>query len=221
MSRIFAVGDIHGCLDKFLNILSQIELRKEDRIYLLGDMIDRGSDSCGVIYTIMKLKRDGYNVQAIFGNHENLLLASIDAEEGTEDLELWLTEGGIATLDSYGINTPDEIPMEHLNFIVDLPFYIMTDKYLFVHASLDMTLEDPLSDDGRETMIWGRKRTTSTKKIGGRTVVSGHTIKSLDAIKRSLNTKHIQLDNGAFMKNRAGIGSLVCLELENMELFIA
>lgn len=221
MRRIFAVGDIHGCLDRFLNILSQIDLHKEDQFYLLGDMIDRGSDSFGVINNILKLQRDGYDIQPIMGNHENMLLACLDAEEGTEDLELWLENGGIETLESYGVGTPDEIPMEHLNFIVDLPFYIMTDKFIFVHGSLNMKLKDPLADEGRETMIWGRNRITSTRKIGNRTVVSGHTILPLEEIKKTLHTKHIQLDNGCFLKGRAGFCNLFCLELESMELFIA
>ncbi|HLF63763.1 MAG TPA: metallophosphoesterase, partial [Saprospiraceae bacterium] len=96
MQRVFAVGDIHGCHQTFRKLLlDEIRIKKSDRIYCLGDYVDRGPDSKGVVDFILELRRSGYHIHTLRGNHEQLMMTSI---ESTENFELWELNGGSATL---------------------------------------------------------------------------------------------------------------------------
>ncbi len=92
MERIFAIGDIHGCRKTFEKLLKdKIQLTKEDEIYCIGDYIDRGDDSKGVIDLIINLRTDGYKIKILRGNHEQMML---EAATDKKALSLWLDNGG-------------------------------------------------------------------------------------------------------------------------------
>lgn len=78
--RTFAIADIHGCYSTFCALLDQIMLTREDELYLLGDYIDRGPDSKKVVDLIIQLQADGFAVKPIMGNHEQMLLDSIELQ---------------------------------------------------------------------------------------------------------------------------------------------
>lgn len=221
MKRIIAVGDIHGCNNTFRELLMCLRLKKRDTLYLLGDLIDRGPDSKGVIETILKLQHDGYDVRGILGNHEDMLLRAIETDD-EDDLFLWLENGGQETLNSYsGITSPHDIPETHISFLNSLPLYFTTRKHVLVHAGLDFQIENPFSEDGREAMLWHRRLTVEPDKMGGKKLVVGHTIMDINKIIESLDSNLIKLDNGCFMgKLLKGKGSLVAMDLNSGELFI-
>src|SRR6478735_817937 len=101
MPRTFAIGDVHGCaltLKKLL--LDDIKIGKQDEIYFLGDYIDRGTRSKEVVDFIVELKTENYKITTLRGNHEKLF---IDSEKSFNDFENWIVNGGIATLESFGI----------------------------------------------------------------------------------------------------------------------
>ena len=218
-NRQLVISDIHGCSRTFNQLLDVIGLERTDTLYLIGDYIDRGPDSRGVIETMLRLQKDGFCVQPIRGNHEEMMLLAI--RSGVfEDLEEWQENGGDGTLKSYGVSHPKDIPREHLRFLEELPYYRMTRQYLFVHAGLDFSLDDPLSIAGRVAMLWTRDEKVDSRKIGGRALVSGHTTQSLDAIRRSLTTKHILTDNGCCLGaefSGKGKGNLVAVNLDTGE----
>ncbi|MBC7948408.1 MAG: serine/threonine protein phosphatase, partial [Chitinophagaceae bacterium] len=110
----------------------------------------------------------------------------------------------------------------HLAFLEGLPNYRVTPQFLFVHAGLDFSLDDPLSVAGRTAMLWTRDGMVSSKKIGGRTLVTGHTIQTLDVIQRSVSTKHICADNGCCLGTgfTEGKGNMVAVDLETRELIV-
>lgn len=214
--RTFAVADIHGCSEQFQQLLRQMGFQRSDMLYILGDMIDRGPDSKAVVEGIMNLAADGYKVFPVMGNHEKLLLDCI--ETGLEyDMYRWTCNGGLMTLQSYGVDAASEIPENHVFFLQNLPLYRITDSHVFVHAGIN-PCSDPFSAAVKEDLLWRRTRCESTENIGGRTLVTGHTPKTLIEIEKSLLTKHIQLDNGCFMSRTPGYGRLAALELENMKL---
>ena len=221
-NRTFVIGDIHGCSKTFNRLLDVIGLEPTDSLYLLGDYIDRGPDSRGVIETILRLQKDGFGVQPIRGNHEEMMLLAI--RSGVfEDLLEWLENGGDATLNSYDADLPKDIPREHLRFLEELPYYRTTRQHLFVHAGLDFSLDEPLAIAGRVAMLWIRDGKVNSKKIGGRTLVTGHTKQSLDAIQRSITTKHILTDNGCHLGTEfsgKGKGNLVAVNLDTGELIV-
>lgn len=220
MPRTFAIPDIHGCCRTFRLLLEQIKLQKDDTLYLLGDYIDRGPDSKGVITEIIARREDGYDVRPVLGNHEDMLLKYLDSHDD-EDRFTWLDNGGDITLKSYGVQYPGDIDHDHLEFMRALPLYHKTDTHVFVHAGLNFCLKNPLSPIGRESMLWQRSEAADRRKIGGRRVVSGHTIQQLEDIERSIFSSHIRLDNGCFTAGRyQGMGSLVALNLHENELYV-
>jgi serine/threonine protein phosphatase 1 len=217
-SRTIVIADIHGCNRTLRHLIFEVvRLKKHDTLYLLGDMIDRGLDSKGVIDTIIELQTSGYDVRAIRGNHEQLLLTYM-LDPRYENLAIWLANGGDATLQSYGVDTPEEL-VELLRFLNSLPLYRTTDSHIFVHAGMDFKRDDPFS--GEDAILWKRGGDVNEAKLNGRVLVSGHTPQSLLQIRRSLGRPHIRLDNGCVQGGpKPRLGNLVALELESGVLHV-
>ena len=218
MGRRFAIGDIHGCLKTFRSLVEDvIQLERDDMLYLLGDYIDRGPDAAGVLDLIIGLQENGWLVYPILGNHERMLLDSLGS---TEAGSLWLLNGGAATLESFGVDSPRDIPRRYLEFIGSLPLCRVIDDYAFVHAGLDFGKKDPLRETSEAVMLWGRENCAASGVIGGRTVVVGHTMSDIGSIEASLSTGCIRIDNGCYLGGSRGLGSLVALNLDTRELLL-
>lgn len=214
----YAIGDIHGGANTFRALLDKINLSLEDRLYLLGDYIDRGPDSKGVLDVIMQLLADGYEVRPVRGNHEDMLL---EAVTGTNDdfLKYWLEEWG-DTLKSFGVSAPQDLPVRYLTLLDQLPYIRLEDDYVFVHAGLDLTAADPLTESSPTAMVWGGNAPFDEDKLQGRTLVTGHNIRPLPLIELSLRTNHILLDNGACTNMQPYLGNLLALNLETRALLV-
>jgi len=220
-NRSFVIGDIHGCARTFSRLLDVIGLERTDTLYLLGDYIDRGPDSPGVIERILRLQSCGFDIRPVCGNHEKMLLLAIRSG-GFEAHPAWFQESGVvATLENYGVSSPEQIPREHLDFMESLPLYRMTERFVFVHAGLDFSLEDPFSPAGKKAMLWSRSEMAENEKVGGRRIVTGHTPRTLEVIVKSLTGHHLEIDNGCvYGTGSPGLGHLVALNLETGCLFV-
>src|SRR5208282_1991017 len=121
MSLIYAVGDIHGSLDKLQRLIARCVEHADGRpmtLVFLGDYIDRGPQSSGVVGFLIDLQSQlGERVVVLMGNHEAMALAVID---GTSPARLWFAQGGAATLESYGVARPSELPREHVDWMRSL-----------------------------------------------------------------------------------------------------
>ncbi|RII28297.1 MAG: serine/threonine protein phosphatase [Geobacter sp.] len=212
--RRFVVGDIHGCARTFRRLVTEvIRLRPGDELYLLGDLLDRGPDSKGVLDFIFELRAQGYFVMSVRGNHEEMCL---QAGNDLSYLELWLANGGLATLNSFAAEAPGEIPHKYRFFLSCLPYYLLLDDFVIVHAALNFDRADPFED--QETMIWQRECSVDCSRIGGRRIINGHTAISRSRLEASLGSDRIMLDNGCVFVGRAGLGSLAALELNTMTI---
>src|ERR1043166_1837589 len=101
MSRIFAIGDVHGCAKTLQKLLSEeLHLEKDDDIYFLGDYIDRGPASKEVIDVILNLKNENFRIHTMRRNHEQMF---IDSEKSIDHFYNWIKNGGMRTLESFGI----------------------------------------------------------------------------------------------------------------------
>lgn len=217
MSHRFVITDIHGCAATFKTLLDQLDLQHDDTLYLLGDYIDRGPNSKGVLDIIMQLSASGFNVQALMGNHESMLLKSLSCFEAKCR---WLTNGGNFTLKSFNVKQPGDIPQEYLDFIAALQKVIVIDDYVLAHAGLHFGVPDPVKDTPDFFLFWERDNKVVPELIGGRTLVVGHTRKDLHQIRQSLETYCITLDNGCFDMRNTGFGSLIALDLDKREILI-
>jgi serine/threonine protein phosphatase 1 len=203
--RIFAIGDIHGCLSRLEDLMLRIDIdREEDTLVFVGDYIDRGPDSKGVIDYILEMKRTIKNVICLLGNHEQMFLNYI-LHRCDEDL--YLGNGGMTTLASYGFSDAGSrhypvLPDDHRHFFSELSLYYETEAYIFAHAGLRPAT--PLPEQDPEDLIWIRQEFISSAYDFGKTVIFGHT----PLFKPLIEPNKIGIDTGAVYG-----GKLTCIEL--------
>jgi serine/threonine protein phosphatase 1 len=215
MSKIYAIGDVHGCRATLEKMLLKLAPVKEDSIYFLGDYIDRGPDSKGVIDTILRLRAEGYNVFTLRGNHEQLF---IDSDTGSLERALWEQNGGDTTAQSFGITTYADLPAIYKDFFESTQHVYILEEFVLVHAGLNFRLADPFTDT--YSMLWIRGSKADRKKIGGRMVVHGHTPTGLETIlQQKWEGSSMNIDGGCVYNGVEGMGCLVAIELMGKEMF--
>jgi len=223
----YIIPDIHGCF-KTLKFLfeDKLKISMTDRIFMLGDYIDRGPDSPGVVEYIIHLIESGYNINCLKGNHELLLLDSL---ESSMYYNLWMLNAGDVTLECYskltGLSYKESyypcIPDKHMEFFKSLPPYlIVDDKYVMVHGGLDFRMKDPFSDE--RSMLWKRPEQIPDSLAPGKKIFHSHTPFSIDYIKSRLNIPDVRLiglDAGCVFKGKGqGLGFLTAFNLDKWEL---
>jgi serine/threonine protein phosphatase 1 len=217
MSRLFAISDIHGCYKPFYKLVTDtINLKKSDKLILLGDYIDRGPQSKEVIDFIMCLRKSGYDVTALTGNHEALLL---DSYHKPEIFPLWLANGGAITLESFGINDIRDLDKLYLEFFTTLDFYKIIGNNIFVHAGFDDFAINPFEE--KHSMIWECRYAYQHPVLSGKTIIHGHRPKTLATIEKILSEipRIIPIDTGCVYEKAIGFGILTALEVNSMKLF--
>ena len=169
--RTIAVGDIHGCSAALDALLEAIRPRPEDSIVTLGDYIDRGPDSKGVLDRLIELGRS-CRLVPLLGNHEEMLF---EAMADSFPLEYFLGVGGDFTLDSYGVGRDlSLIPSDHIGFLRGCLDFHETDTHIFVHAGYDPDL--PMDEQPVGMLRWESLRNmTPGPHASGKTVIVGHT----------------------------------------------
>jgi len=216
MGRLFAISDIHGCFKPFYElVVKEIDLKKEDRLILLGDYIDRGEQSKEVIDFIIDLKKSGFNITVLTGNHEQMLL---DAYHDEMNEYLWFMNSGMATLISFGIEDLHELENKYLSFFSELDYFLESGKYIFVHAGFNDNEPDPFAD--RHTMVWECSSVYKNPLLQGRTIIHGHRPKTIDFVQKliSENSSVIPIDTGCVYEKEMGYGNLSALEINTMSL---
>jgi len=217
--RRFAVGDVHGCSRTLRQMVeAQLRLGADDTLYLLGDYIDRGPDSKGVLDYLMRLWEADYDIRPLLGNHEEMLLRS--AQGDAEARRCWFGNGGRDTLQQFAVAAAADIPRRYLDFLGMLPRILSTDDYVLVHAGLDFSSADPIHDTSPHRMLWERDCRVDPAKLDGRTLLCGHTMTPLFDIRSSLTGNRICLDNGCWSKAEMGFGKLVAMDLDTRELIL-
>ncbi|HJW27778.1 MAG TPA: metallophosphoesterase family protein [Saprospiraceae bacterium] len=216
MERIFVVGDIHGCSRTFRKlVLEEINLQRTDELYCLGDYVDRGPDSKGVIDFILDLQADGYSVKTLRGNHDQMMMES---GQDNEHFLHWARNGGLQTLDSFGIQNYSQLESKYKTFFYETAYYYEVGKYILVHAGLNFHADDPFADT--ESMMWIRGFKVNDQKLGDRIIVHGHTPIPLNVILTQRGENIIDIDGGCVYTRFEGMGHLVALDLVAEE-FIA
>lgn len=169
--RVIAIGDIHGCAAALAAVVNAIDLRPSDTVVLLGDLIDRGIDSRGVLDQLVRL-RTRCKLVALVGNHEQMLL---DARASRAAFRFWLECGGATTLDSYGDSGRlSLVPGEHVRFLETCVPYYETDDHIFVHAGYEPSL--PLDRQDGQVLRWRSLHDgIPARHLSGKTAVVGHT----------------------------------------------
>lgn len=220
----YAITDIHGCCKTFKQLLSFLNFNKEDQLFILGDYIDRGPDSKGVIDHIWNLQKEGYSVTCLKGNHEEkMLLARHDINQCNN----WKTWGGKETLESFSVTEITDISESYFSWMDALPDHILLDDYVLVHAGLNFKIPDPLSDQVAMRWIRSWYDDINLDWLRGRIVLHGHTPVNQSIINSQLenltnpNTRpspYLDLDNGCVYE-RPGHHHLCAFNMDNKQLF--
>lgn len=169
MTRRIFIGDVHGHYDALMILLDAIAPNTEDRVYFVGDLVDRGPKSAQVVDFVMNGP-----YECILGNHEQMLVEVMADPEIPEHFrQSWLYSGGHATLKSYGDR---DIPEEHLVWLRNLPSYLDLGDIWLVHAGVDPHL--PLEQQTSEQFCWIRDEFHSACKpfFENKLIITGHTI---------------------------------------------
>ena len=197
MPRTYALSDIHGCLKKLAGLVARCRSDAKDeaaRFVFLGDYIDRGPDSRGVIeYLIDLQRRQPEDVICLGGNHEDLALSAID---DAREIDQWVVfNGGDKTLRSYGVTAPPELPDGHVDWMRALATHHDDGLRFFVHAGVDPSR--PLDRQNRHDLLWMREPFLSDPRDYGRFIVHGHT--PLRGGQPDLRTNRVNIDTAAVM----------------------
>ena len=210
-NRHFAIGDIHGCFNSFKKLIEdKIEITKSDKVVLLGDYIDRGSQSKEVVDYIIELKEKGFEIIPLKGNHEAMLLDAF----GDESLvSRWILNGGNETLKSFGISSLKKLETKYLDFFRNLRLYYEFENYLFVHAGFNDEIENPFDDSYH--MIWNCRENYTHPILRDKTIIHGHcVIPSTTCDDRIKNDNPVtNLDTGCVYSDHSGLGRLTSLEI--------
>lgn len=223
--RVYAVGDIHGRSDLLASVLAKIEGHigshpiEVAKIIFLGDYVDRGPNTVGVIDMLSNLSGDSRFV-FLKGNHEAFMLAALEDRRVLSD---WLWAGGRETLQSYGVTVPmrataddlqaalsaslEAIPPHHVGFLNGLQHKHVVGDYVFVHAGLRPGV--PLGAQSSRDLMSIREEFLQFSGSHGYVVVHGHTPVETPDIK----SNRVNIDTGAYIT-----GNLTCAVFEGTEI---
>ena len=220
--RIYAVGDVHGCSGRLRALHREIARDlaarpvAEAQVIHLGDYVDRGPDSAGVIETLLQPfphagDGPGPRIINLMGNHEDMMQLALARAEAAPH---WLANGGDTSLESWTVplrararEWAAAVPPRHLAFIRGLPLMHAAGGYLFVHAGLRP--QTPLTRQSRLDMLWIREPFLSFDGSFSGVVVHGHTPESEPVIRHN----RIGIDTGAYLG-----GALTCLVLQDEQM---
>lgn len=167
--RRIIIGDVHGHYESLMTLLDAIAPISDDKIYFLGDLIDRGPQSSQVVDFV---KNNHY--ECVLGNHEQMLLNILTSGQApTSIVQAWLCSGGQATVASYKQAT---IPEDHVEWLKALPTYLDLGDVLLAHAGVDPSI--PLVEQTADQMCWVRDKFHSMDKpyFADKLIIVGHTI---------------------------------------------
>jgi serine/threonine protein phosphatase 1 len=204
--RLFAIGDIHGCIDELATLMRSIAPSRGDTVVFVGDYVDRGPSANDVIELLLDAEHSEAEMVFLKGNHEDMMLSFLGYPGHYG--ESFLFNGGAQTLESYGIGETDmeevvnRIPASHVDFLKRLGTSYYRPPYFFVHAGIAPLRQ--LEEQSVEDMLWIRQEFIFHPHQTGATVVFGHT--PMRAVMVDLPYK-LGIDTGLVYG-----GKLTCLE---------
>ena len=216
--RRFATTDLHGCLHTFRYLVEEeLRLTLQDELYLLGDYVNKGPDSRGVLDYLMQLQASGYHVHCLRGNHDQALL---DAARQRWRWDWLGPRGRLPTLRSFGVRRMADIPPQYLAWLSALPYEIELPDFLLVHAGYNFAL--PAAEMRRDytSMLNIKKFVFDASRVPGKRLLHGHvpTPTAQVRTKAAARLDVVGLDTGCVYRNNPELAHLAALNLDTWEL---
>lgn len=217
IERLIAVGDIHGCLDKLVRLMDLVQPSEHDQFVFVGDYIDRGADSKGVVDYLIDFGGRFINTVFLKGNHEDMLLRALGGDPTY--FYHFIRNGGQQTIDSYG--SLEAIPKSHINFFQELKLFYETEEFFIVHAGVNPAKE--LHEQDEHDLLWIREPFLESDRNFGKTIVHGHTPTRMPV---NIKGRRINIDTGAFYppgtsNPKESMGKLTAMNLLTGEIWQA
>ena len=210
----YATTDLHGCLHTFRHLVEEeLRLTRHDELYLLGDYVNKGPDSRGVLDYLMHLQAAGYRVHCLRGNHDQALL------DGARHRWRWGwpgPRGRQPTLRSFGVARLADIPTPYLDWLAALPYEIELPDFVLVHAGYNFALPPEQMRRDHGTMLTTKKFVYDPTRLGGRRLLHGHvhTPTALVRARAVARPGALGLDTGCVYRHNPGLGHLTALNLD-------
>jgi serine/threonine protein phosphatase 1 len=210
----YVIGDVHGQFEGLMLLMQQINLKPDDQIFFLGDLIDRGAQSAHVVDWVIQ---NGHT--CLKGNHEQMCLEAFGSPNSSSIWQSWLINGGSRTLESYG---EAGMSNHHLDWMEKLPLYYDLGDYWLVHAGLDPSLE--IYEQSSSEFCWIREpfHRSTAPYFDSKTIITGHTITFVfPGVKPGQVAQGIgwlDIDTGAYHPKS---GWLTALELDSSTVYQA
>jgi serine/threonine protein phosphatase 1 len=222
MNRRFAATDIHGCLATFRHLVEvELRLRTSDTLYLLGDYVNKGPDSAGVLDYIMALQASGYQVICLRGNHEQELLATIHGTPNANNM--WKSEvERDLVLASFGVAEATAIPARYVALMAALPLTLELPDFVLVHAGFDFSLSPADMRRDEHSMLYTKSFVFDPSRLGGKRLLHGHVPTPVAEIKAAVAARAgaIGLDTGGVYRHNPELRHLAALNLDSWELHL-
>ncbi len=214
----YATTDVHGCHFTLRRLVEEkLQLGKTDELYLLGDYVNKGPDSRGVLDYLMHLQAAGYQVQCLRGNHEQLLL---DACQSQLKPIWWFRFNRSPTLRSFGVQRAGDIPARYLAWLAALPYELELPDFVLVHAGYNFALPPAEMRQDHATMLNVRKFTYDPSRLGGKRLLHGHVPTPAAAVRKQApkNPAVLGLDTGCVYRLNPELRCLSAYNLDTGEL---
>jgi serine/threonine protein phosphatase 1 len=223
LGNTYVVGDVHGCVRTFRKLVEdKLQLQKKDYLFLLGDYIDKGFDSRGVLDFIIDLKINSYQVFPLRGNHEEEVLA-LSKKENERIFHRYMKLNKTENL----LDERGKLQAKYVKLFEKMMYYYELPKHLLVHAGFNFRSLTPFED--KKAMLFTNYPENNIQFTQGKTIIYGHQPVPLEVIKRKIaeNSNLIPLDNGCVYAQRKSIdipasylGGLCAMNLDTNQLFV-
>lgn len=222
MARRFAATDLHGCLRTFRYLVEQeLRLRPTDHLYLLGDYVNKGPNSAGVLDYIMQLQDAGYQVQCLRGNHEHELLATIGGEANANTMWKSAAEQRM-TLASFGVVQATAIAPRYVAWLAALPLTLELPDFVLVHAGFDFALPPDQLRQDTHSMLYCKHFVFDPSRLAGKRLLHGHVPTPVAEVRASVAARAgaIGLDTGCAFRLNPELRHLAALDLDTWQLHL-
>ena len=214
----YATTDLHGCLHTFRHLVEEeLRLTRHDELYLLGDYVNKGPDSRGVLDYLMLLQATGYQVHCLRGNHEQALLDTSERRWRWD----WLgPRGRLPTLHSFGVSRLADIPPHYLSWLAALPYELELPDFVLVHAGYNFALPPAEMRQDHATMLNTKKFVFDASRLGGKRLLHGHVPTATAKVRSRASSRpgFLGLDTGCVYRHNPELAHLTALNLDTWEL---
>jgi serine/threonine protein phosphatase 1 len=215
----WAISDIHGCAKTLLHLVDEVlQLGPQDALFILGDLVNKGPDSPGVLRTIYAWIRAGRNITLVKGNHDLHFVNCCRSEDPAHfDLIPDITRQAFGRKRAY-------VPEAWIDMLEAMPHVVQLDDAVLVHAGLDLRAKDPWAETAEQLVLCPDYSNADLKRLKGKRLIHGHLARPLEQLRREAKDPSVRvlgIDTGCWAAHLPEFGTLAAVNLDTWEVLHA